>query len=78
LAAYAIVAGLALTSCGRTPAATPPGAQPYAGMPVQSVYNPTPPVKPAAKKTSTGCLSILAGAMGLIPLLGVLLGAVLR
>src|SRR6266704_6543981 len=30
-----------------TPAATPPGAQPYAGMPVQSVYNPTPPVKPA-------------------------------
>ncbi len=61
-----------------TPAATPPGAQPYAGMPVQSVYNPTPPVKPAAKKTSTGCLSILAGAMGLIPLLGVLLEAVLR
>jgi hypothetical protein len=60
------------------PAATPPGAQPYAGMPVQAVYNPTPPVKSVAKKTSTGCLSIIAGAIGLVPLFCVWLGAVLR
>jgi eukaryotic-like serine/threonine-protein kinase len=38
-----------------------------APMPVQAVYNPTPPVKPAAKKTS-GCMSILVGALGLVPL----------
>ncbi len=52
-------------------AASYPGSIPaIAGMPVipasllpahvQSVYNPTPPVRPAAKKT-TGCMGIIAG-----------------
>jgi hypothetical protein len=27
--------------------------------PIQAVYNPTPPVKPAVKKSSVGCLSLL-------------------
>lgn len=39
-----------------------------AQAPVQAVYNPAPPVKPVAKKTS-GCLSVLVGALGLAPLL---------
>ena len=52
------------------PGGTPPGAQPYGVTPVQSVYNPTPPVRPAAKKASTaGCMGILAGVVGLVPLL---------
>jgi serine/threonine protein kinase len=47
---------------------------PMAGAPVlppQAVYNPTPPVKPVAKKT-TGCMSILLVALGLAPLVWVL------
>jgi eukaryotic-like serine/threonine-protein kinase len=40
-------------------------------MPGQAVYNPTPPVKPTAKKTS-GCMSILLVALGLAPLVWVL------
>jgi hypothetical protein len=42
-----------------------------AQAPVQAVYNPAPPVKPVAKKTS-GCLSVLVGALGLAPLLWIL------
>jgi serine/threonine-protein kinase len=70
------------------PGATPyPGAMPaMAGMPVtpapsplpvQSVYNPTPPVKPAVKTTS-GCLGLIGGAMGLVPVLWALASAVLH
>ena len=35
--------------------AMPTGAPP----PIQAVYNPTPPVKPASKKQSAGCLGVL-------------------
>src|SRR5712692_5840353 len=72
------------------PRATPyPGAIPaIAGMPVmsaisplpapaQSVYNPTPPVRPAAKKTA-GCMGVIAGALGLILLVGVVLAFALH
>src|SRR5712692_2227943 len=72
------------------PGATPyPGAIPaIAGMPVmsaisplpapaQSVYNPTPPVRPAAKKTA-GCMGVIAGALGLILLVGVVLALALH
>jgi serine/threonine protein kinase len=44
-----------------------PAASPMAGQPVQSVYNPTPPVRPVAKKAA-GCLGIIGGAIGLLPL----------
>jgi eukaryotic-like serine/threonine-protein kinase len=51
--------------------ASPPGvpvmAQPVGGQPAHAVYNPTPPVKPAAKK-ATGCLGVLVGVAGLTPL----------
>jgi serine/threonine protein kinase len=57
------------------PAASPyTTTPPMAGAPVmppQAVYNPTPPVKPVAKKT-TGCMSMLVVALGLAPLLWVL------
>src|SRR5712692_1560712 len=72
------------------PGATPyPGAIPaIAGMPVmsaisplpapaQSVYNPTPPIRPAAKKTA-GCMGVIAGALGLILLVGVVLAFALH
>jgi eukaryotic-like serine/threonine-protein kinase len=42
-----------------------------AQVPVQAVYNPAPPVKPVAKKTS-GCMSVMVGALGLAPLLWIL------
>jgi hypothetical protein len=38
------------------------------------VYNPTPPVRPVAKKTS-GCLGMIAGLLALIALIGALLAA---
>jgi serine/threonine-protein kinase len=47
---------------------------PMAGTPVmppQAVYNPTPPVRPVARKT-TGCMSILLVVLGVTPLVGVL------
>jgi serine/threonine protein kinase len=44
-----------------------PAASPMPAQPVQSVYNPTPPVRPVAKKTA-GCLGIIGGALGLVPL----------
>src|SRR5438445_640939 len=49
-----------------------PSAAPRPAQPVQSVYNPTPPVRPVAKKTS-GCLGIMAGTLSLIALVGGLL-----
>jgi hypothetical protein len=51
-----------------------PSASPMPGQPVQSVYNPTPPVRPVAKKAA-GCLGIIAGALGLVALAGTLLVA---
>jgi serine/threonine-protein kinase len=70
---------------GGTPApgATPPiagvmpAASPMAAQPVQSVYNPTPPVRPVAKKTA-GCLAMIGGALGLVPLVWALVAALLH
>src|SRR5437660_6675563 len=42
-----------------------PAASPIPARPVQSIYNPTPPVRPAAKKTA-GCLGLLGGVVGLL------------
>src|SRR6202521_200239 len=57
------------------PAASPyTTTPPMAGTPVmppQAVYNPAPPVKPVAKKT-TGCMSILLVVLGLAPLVWIL------
>ena len=49
-----------------SPLAVPSMAEPVAAAPVQAVYNPAPPVKPAAKKAS-GCLGVIAGALALAP-----------
>jgi serine/threonine protein kinase len=54
-----------------------PSASPMPAQPAQSVYNPTPPVRSVAKKTS-GCLGIVAGALSLIGLLGGLLATLPR
>jgi serine/threonine-protein kinase len=51
-----------------------PSASPMPAQPVQSVYNPTPPVRPVAKKAA-GCLGIIAGALGLVALAWALLVA---
>jgi len=48
-----------------------PAASPMPGQPVQSVYNPTPPVRAAAKKTA-GCMGLVGGALGLLPLTWIL------
>ena len=45
-----------------------PMAAPVAPAPI---YNPAPPVKPVAKKSS-GCMSVLVGALGVASLVGVL------
>src|ERR1700680_3838911 len=42
-----------------------------AQAPVQAVSTPAPPVKPVPKKAS-GCLSVMVGALGLVPLLWML------
>jgi serine/threonine protein kinase len=55
-----------------------PGMQPMAQLPIQAVYNPTPPVKPASKKASSGCLGIIAGALAIVPILTALLLGLLR
>jgi serine/threonine protein kinase len=49
-------------------------AQPVAAAPLQAVYNPTPPVRPAAKK-ATGCLGMIVGALALTPALYLLIAA---
>jgi hypothetical protein len=54
-----------------------PAASPLPAQPVQSVYNPTPPVRPVAKKTA-GCLAIIAGVLGLVPVVLALVAAVLH
>jgi hypothetical protein len=59
-----------------SPLGVPAMAQAGVAVPPQPVYNPSPPVKPAAQKT-TGCLGILAGALALVPAL-YLLGALLH
>jgi serine/threonine-protein kinase len=41
--------------------AMPAGAPP----PIQAVYNPTPPVKPSAKKQSAGCMGVMLLCLGL-------------
>jgi len=56
--------------------ATPIGvaiAHPAQAIPIQAVYNPTPPVKPVTKKTA-GCLGVLIGTLGLASLFVVLIG----
>src|SRR5713226_1252575 len=56
--------------------ATPIGvaiAQPAGALPIQAVYNPTPPVKPVTRKAA-GCLGVLIGTLGLASLLVVLIG----
>ena len=44
-----------------------PSASPMPGQPVQSVYNPTPPVRPVAKKAA-GCLGLIGVGMFLTSL----------
>jgi serine/threonine-protein kinase len=53
------------------------GGAPATSPPPQAVYNPTPPVRPMAKK-STGCLGVLVGALGLLPALCLLVAAALH
>jgi hypothetical protein len=52
-------------------------ALPMPAQPVQSVYNPTPPVRPVAKKTA-GCMGIIGAAIGLMPVAWFLLAAIVR
>jgi serine/threonine-protein kinase len=54
-----------------------PAASPMPAQPVQSVYNPTPPVRPVAKKTA-GCMGLIGGAIGLLPLVWALTAALLH
>src|SRR5712664_624394 len=54
-----------------------PATSPMPAQPVQSVYNPTPPVRPVAKKTA-GCMGIVGGALGLVPLAWWLTSAVVH
>ncbi|HEY8635557.1 MAG TPA: serine/threonine-protein kinase [Candidatus Dormibacteraeota bacterium] len=49
-----------------SPLGVPVMAQPVGGVPAHAVYNPAPPVKPAAKKAA-GCLGILVGVFALMP-----------
>jgi hypothetical protein len=51
-----------------SPAGVPVMAQPMTAVPAQAVYNPAPPVRPAAKK-ATGCMGIIVGAVILTPAL---------
>jgi serine/threonine-protein kinase len=51
-----------------SPLGAPVMAQPVGGVPAHAVYNPTPPVKPTAKKAS-GCLGVLVGLVALTPAL---------
>jgi eukaryotic-like serine/threonine-protein kinase len=56
------------TAAAQAAAMASPSGMPVMAAPVQAVYNPTPPVKPAAKK-ATGCMGILVGALALAPAL---------
>ena len=44
--------------------------------PIQAVYNPTPPVKPAARKQSAGCMSVMLLAIALASLAATVVGLV--
>jgi len=46
-------------------------------VPAHVVYNPTPPVKPVAKKAA-GCLGILIGVVALTPAICLLVVAALQ
>jgi serine/threonine-protein kinase len=60
---------------GTLPAqAMPTGSPP----PIQAVYNPVPPVKPAVKKASAGCLGLLVLVVGVAPALAVGVASLLR
>ena len=59
-----------------TPGAVAGTPNPHA-IPVQVVYNPTPPVKPVVKK-SAGCLGVLVGALSLASLIPAVLGLLIR
>ncbi len=52
-----------------------PAAAPILAQPIQSVYNPTPPVRPVAKKTSS-CMGLIGGVLGLVALVGVMVALV--
>jgi serine/threonine protein kinase len=54
-----------------------PAAASVSAQPVQSVYNPTPPVRPVAKKTA-GCMGLIGGALGLVPLAWAVVAALLH
>ena len=60
-----------------SPAGVPVMAQPVGGVPAHVVYNPTPPVKPVAKKAA-GCLGILVGVVALTPAICLLVVAAIR
>ena len=66
-AAIASPAGLPAIGSGTHAAATP----------AHAVYNPTPPVKPVVKKT-TSCLCTLAGVLALMPALYLLIAGLLH
>jgi eukaryotic-like serine/threonine-protein kinase len=57
-----------------SPAGMPVMAPPIAGAPARAVYNPAPPVRPAAKK-ATGCLGILVWALALTPAVSIVVAA---
>jgi Serine/threonine protein kinase len=67
----------AMASSGGMPvmAGGVPAAQQIA--PVHAVYNPTPPVRPVAKK-ATGCMGVIAGALALTPAIYLLLASSLH
>jgi serine/threonine protein kinase len=75
-----MVPGAAVPAMGYAPAmpAGMPVPQPMGSPPMQAVYNPAPPVKPASKKASAGCLSIIGAALAIAPLAIALLLGVLR
>ena len=54
-----------------------PAGAPMPATPVQSVYNPTPPVKPVAKKTS-GCMGLIGGVVVLGALAGLAIALVMH
>ncbi|HSP08460.1 MAG TPA: serine/threonine-protein kinase [Candidatus Dormibacteraeota bacterium] len=73
-------ADLSLMAPGAAPPTTSIGiavAQPAMAVPAQVVYNPTPPVKPAARK-ATGCLGVLVWIAGFSAVAGILASAALH
>jgi len=60
-----------------SPLGVPVMPQPGAPQPAHVVYNPTPPVKPVAKKAG-GCLGVLVGLVALTPALCLLVATALH